>query len=54
MKMKRYTNEKGTIIIVIERNERYVTFQFENGYAKCVSNEAFNNMIKLNNYKENK
>lgn len=54
MKMKRYINEKGAIIIVIERNEKYVTFQFENGYTKCVSNEAFNNMIKLNNYKENK
>lgn len=52
--MKRYINERGAIITVIEKNEKYVTFEFENGYAKCVSNEAFNNMIKLNKYKEDK
>ncbi len=50
--MKRYINEMGAIITIIEQDEKYVTFEFENGYANCVSKESFNNMIKLNNYKE--
>lgn len=50
--MKRLMNEYETIITIINEDERYITYRFENGYSRCVEKESFNNMIKHNNYKE--
>lgn len=52
--MKKYINRMGVTITIIEEDEKYITYRFENGYANCVSKESFNNMIKLNSYKEAK
>lgn len=47
----KYKNENGVIIEVIENNGRYVTYKIGNE-AHCIGVDSFENMTRLNNYKE--